>query len=43
VGLNSSIYESLKEGVKALRNENSIARIDEVDVEMEKHEELMDR
>jgi len=42
-GLNSSIYESLKEGVKALGNGNSIARIDEVEELMEKQEELMDR
>jgi len=41
-GLNSSIYKSLKEGVKALRNVNGIARIDEVEELMEKHEELMD-
>jgi len=41
--LNSSIYESLKEGVKALRNENSIARIDEVEELMEKHGDLMER
>jgi len=42
-GLNSSIYESLKEGVEALKNESSNATIEEVEEVIEKQEELMDR
>jgi len=42
-GLNSSIYESLKEGVEALRNDSSNAGIEEVEELMERQEELLDR
>jgi len=42
-GLNSSIYESLKKGVEALRNESCSASIEEVEELIEQQEELMDR